>query len=69
MFQDVVYFVETPNFIVNGLKKFGFEGFRSGQEQAVKRILAGKVLFCKNGELGEYIHKGSRKPSVTVDVS
>lgn len=29
---------------MKGLKKFGFEAFRAGQEHAVKRILAGKNL-------------------------
>ncbi|XP_048739523.2 ATP-dependent DNA helicase Q4-like isoform X3 [Ostrea edulis] len=32
---------DTPDFMIKGLKKFGFEAFRSGQKHAVKRILAG----------------------------
>lgn len=37
-------FTGTPDFVMKGLKKFGFEAFRAGQEHAVKRILAGKNL-------------------------
>lgn len=44
-------FTGTPDFVMKGLKKFGFEAFRAGQEHAVKRILAGKNL--KDFPLGE----------------
>lgn len=36
------YYIGTLSFIMKGLKKFGYEAFRPGQEHAVKRILAGK---------------------------
>lgn len=48
-------FTGTPDFVMKGLKKFGFEAFRAGQEHAVKRILAGKNL--KNFLWGETTKK------------
>ncbi|XP_060604089.1 ATP-dependent DNA helicase Q4-like [Ruditapes philippinarum] len=32
---------ETPEFVMKGLRKFGFDSFRQGQEEAVMRILCG----------------------------
>ncbi|XP_045192519.2 ATP-dependent DNA helicase Q4-like isoform X3 [Mercenaria mercenaria] len=32
---------ETPDFVLKGLRKFGFDCFRPGQEEAVMRILCG----------------------------
>ena len=33
---------EIPDFVRKGLKKFGFDSFRPGQEESVMRILCGK---------------------------
>ena len=38
-----------PDFVKKGLKKFGFDSFRPGQEEAVMRILCGeimKIMYC-----------------------
>ncbi|XP_062621086.1 ATP-dependent DNA helicase Q4-like isoform X2 [Saccostrea cucullata] len=67
----------TPNFIMKGLKKFGYESFRSGQEHAVKRILAGLstlvVLSTGGGkslcyQLPAYLY-AQRSKAITLVIS
>ena len=39
---DNCLYLEIPDFVKKGLKKFGFDSFRPGQEESVMRILCGK---------------------------
>ncbi|XP_061162436.1 ATP-dependent DNA helicase Q4-like isoform X2 [Saccostrea echinata] len=68
---------DTPDFIMKGLKKFGYEAFRTGQEHAVKRILAGLstlvVLSTGGGkslcyQLPAYLY-AQRSKAITLVIS
>ncbi len=36
----------TPAFVHSALRKFGYQSFRPGQEEAIMRILSGTYVHC-----------------------
>lgn len=43
----MIFISDLPDSVMKGLKQFGYDKFRHGQEKAVKRILSGTITVFR----------------------